>query len=569
MTPPGMGTATTLADVLESLARVSDRGILFVGEDDHDRRFDYTAFARLVRGVAAWLGPVAGPGRAVAVLTSDCLVQTAVFWACGISRRVSSVLPPPTLMVTPAYYRQTVPRMLEALDPAALVTDRQTAARLEQALPPEALRERTVLLWEDAPVSEPAAESPPPAPAGPDRCYVQFSSGASGHPKGVVLTHQAITSNVHAMCRRLETVPHDVGLSWLPLYHDMGLIGGHLVPAFTGMEHVLMRPMTFLARPSTWLERASRHRATMAVAPSFAYDMAAARVKPEQLPAGFSLAPMRAMLNGSEPVRPGGLTDFVAAFAGAGLSASAFVPCYGLAESTLAVTICPPGHPSILERVERRALEQDGVATPAPADSKDVSTYVSVGPALDGCQVRILDDGQSPLPDGRVGEIAVHGPSLMAGYLEADAESPFVTDPAGLRWLRTGDLGFVRNGQLFVTGRSKDVLVIRGRNHDPADLEAAAERVSGVRPGHTVAFSYLDGTSGREFVVLLAETTPEAGDDVSARIASRVSEVTGVVVDRVKLVGRGQVQRTTSGKKIRHPMKLRYLRERQAKDDPR
>ncbi len=555
--------ARLLRDSFLDLSLISIRGITFVGEDDREERVDYATFAASIARAGCNLFEKLGNrvDRPIAVISPDCRVQTAVFWACAVTGRHSSVLPPPSLLVPASHYRQSVPAMLAALSPRALVTDQTTLPRLQKLLG-ETLDSLScpVICWEELAQDATPRETgdnqassswvdrlldtsadPPPG----SLAYIQFSSGTAGKPKGVCLTHGNIAANLSAMAQRLQATPEDVGISWLPLYHDMGLMGGHLIPAWAGMEQTLMRPLGFLSRPHRWLQRISRSRCSLAVGPCFAYELCAEKVDPARLPADLDLSCLRAALNGSETIRATGLKIFQDAFASTGLAPEAILPCYGLAEATLAVTIGEPGtRPELGVR--------PGVTDSAPV--------VGVGKPVPGVSVRILDSSRKEVSEGAEGEIAASGPSVMKGYLETTSGDPFLVDPSGTRWLLTGDLGYLQEGSLFVTGRIKDLIVVRGRNHDPADLEAATESVPGVRPGKSVAYSWVSPNTGLEEVHVLFEVLAEAPPEIETAVKQRVGEVLGIQVDRVAIVPRGFVSRTTSGKKMRQRAREEFLK---------
>ncbi|MBI3892712.1 MAG: AMP-binding protein [Candidatus Wallbacteria bacterium] len=546
----------TLRELLEELSRVEGRGIVLAGDRAPDERLPWNRFASLAAGTAAALGEAVPPGSTVAAI-GDVRLELAVFWACAASGRTAALLPAPSLLIAPAYYRRTVPKMLAALAPAAVVADARSLAKLRELLPAETMTAHRWLPGEELLVEAPLrALAGLPAPSASTRCYVQFSSGTSGAPKGVPLTHANILANLDAMAERLASGSEDVGVSWLPLHHDMGLLGGHLLPARCGMEHHLMRSMAFAARPWSWLERLGRARATLSVAPGFAFDLCLGENCLAKLSPGLRLDSLRAVLDGSEPIRPGSPQDFARALAPYGFPAGAVTPCYGLAEASLAVTIADPGEAPLVERVDRGRFQREGVPSPAVEESKDALEFVSVGRPLAGVRVAV--------PEDREGEILVAGDSVMGGYLDSASGDPFVRGPDGQTWLSTGDLGYMRGGLLYVTGRLKEILVCRGRNQDPLELEEAAEEVAGVRAGHTAAISFVDPAAGREVVVLLLEALETAGPELARAVRERVAETTGVVADRIELVPRGTIERTTSGKKRRAEARSRYLQTLEA-----
>jgi acyl-CoA synthetase (AMP-forming)/AMP-acid ligase II len=389
------------------------------------------------------------------------------------------------------------------------------------------------------------------APAGPsDLGLVQFSSGSTVDPKPVALSHRALAAQVDALVAATGPGPRDVLVTWLPLYHDMGLIGGLVGAMSYPGPLVLVPPEHFLARPALWLRAVARHRGTLSAAPSFAYAYAADRVRDEDL-AGLSLASWRLALDGAEPVSGDAMRRFAARFAPFGLDPGALVPVYGLSEAALAVTFASPGGPLQGRRVDGARLARDGVV--APGDRE----IVAVGKPVPGVDVAVRGPRGEDLPEGRLGRIHVRGPALMDGYL-GDPEATARALRGG--WLDTGDLGFVLDGALHVHGRAKDVVIVRGANHAPEEFEGALAGLPGLRPGCAVAVGRTAGAEG-EALVVLAERAREAADEDGAlaeRVRAAVLDRTGVAPAEVRILAPGTLPRTSSGK-LRRAEALRRL----------
>ncbi len=400
--------------------------------------------------------------------------------------------------------------------------------------------------------------------AEPDRpAFIQFTSGSTGRPKGVMLTHANIAANSEAIMKRgLRVSSDDVGCSWLPLYHDMGLIGFLLAPLTTGNEVVFMSPLSFLKRPIEWLRMISRHHATVSFAPNFAYGLCAARVRQRDL-ASLDLSSWRVAGCGAEPIQWETLERFSTTFASAGFDWKAFLLAYGLAESTLAVSFAH-GAPRT-DRVMLDDLTERGHARPAGEDAGASVTLISCGRPFDGHEVTVVDERGKTCPSRRVGEILIKGPSVMAGY---------VRDPGASRsalrdgCLHTGDLGYMANGELFVCGRIKDLIIVAGRNYSPSDVEWVIADIPGVRRGKVVVFG-LQATPGEaepavERVVACVETRcPVTGREALAqRITSKVLEEIGLKLSDVVLLKPGSLPRTYSGKLQRNRARALYLEGR-------
>ena len=377
-------------------------------------------------------------------------------------------------------------------------------------------------------------------PAPDDLGLVQFSSGSTLEPKPVALSHRALAAQIDALVAATSPGPADVLVSWLPLYHDMGLLGGLLAAMSYPGPLVLIPPEHFLARPALWLRAIARHRGTLSAAPSFAYAYAADRVRDEDL-AGLSLASWRLALDGAEAVSAEAMRRFAARFGPFGLDPAALVPVYGLSEAALAVTFALRGGRLEGRRVDPTRLARDGVVAPGERE------VVSVGAPLPGVAVAVRGPRGEDLPEGRLGTIHVRGPSLMEGYLgNPEATARALTGG----WLDTGDLGFVLDGQLHVHGRAKDVVVVRGANHAPEEFEAALAGLPGLRPGCAVAVGTSAGDGGEE-LVLLAERPHGRGEPdaaLAARVRRAVLERTGIEPGAVRILAPGTLPRTSSGK---------------------
>ncbi len=390
-----------------------------------------------------------------------------------------------------------------------------------------------------------------------DPAFIQYTSGSTGYPKGVLLAHENLVANIHAIGQALRIQRHDVTVSWLPLYHDMGLIGALLFSIYWRIPLVLMDPVAFLTKPSRWLRAIHKHRGTLSPAPNFAYALCVRRVKPAERE-GLDLSSWRLAMNGAEPVNYRTVQSFHEMYEGHGFSASAMLPVYGLAEASLAVTFPMKGLPPRSMVVDRDALA-NGSAVQAEG-TQNAFTVVSVGSAIPGHEVRVVSQEGQHLPEREVGHILVRGPSLMRGYYQdAVATAEIMRDG----WLWTGDLGFFADGELFVTGRAKDLIILRGRNIYAEDLERVAERVEGVRPGGAYAFAVYDEVKATDLVVMVVESRIGEKPAMAAlvdTIGETVIEHCDVKIDEVVLVGPGTVPKTSSGKKQRSLCRELYLK---------
>ncbi|WP_241562224.1 fatty acyl-AMP ligase [Streptomyces hoynatensis] len=415
-----------------------------------------------------------------------------------------------------------------------------------------------------------------PLPAPRDVALLQYTSGSTGHPKGVMVTHANFLSNVRETDLLWPCAPAGTFVSWLPHFHDMGMLFGIVLPLWAGAPAYLMAPDAFIRRPGRWLEAMSRFRGTHAAAPSFAYELCVREARRLGLPPGLDLSSWRVAANGAEPVRWPVIEDFSRVFAPAGFRPEAMCPGYGLAENTLKATGSPGDRRPVVLRLAVEALNEDRVEPATGPGTRQVE-LVGNGVAVGETTLRIVDPlTREPCPPGRVGEIWVAGPCVAAGYWgkERETEETFratLADPAAgaagdaapRTFLRTGDLGFLHEGELFVTGRLKDVIVRKGRNFYPQDIELSAERADpGLRPNCAAAFSVDDGTFERLVVVVEADGRVVRETGVAAlceRIREAVFEGQRLDVEDVVVVRRGSVPKTSSGKVQRRACRERYL----------
>ena len=395
-----------------------------------------------------------------------------------------------------------------------------------------------------------------------EAALIQYTSGSTGAPKGVELTHANLLANIEAIARGVEMRPTDVGASWLPLYHDMGLIGTWLCCLVRGIPLALQSPLSFLARPERWLWAIHRRRATLSPAPNFAYELCVRKIRDEALE-GLDLSSWRCALNGSEPVSPDTLDRFTRRFERYGFQRESLMPVYGLAECSVALCVPPVGRGPRVDRVERLPFEREGRAVPAVRDEEGALRFVSVGTALPGHEVRIVAPAAAAaeeMPERVVGRIVFRGPSVTAGYHGNAEATAAVSLPGG--WMDSGDLGYRAAGELYVTGRRKDLIIKGGRNLVPQEIEEVAAAVEGVRKGCVAAFGVADATQGTEQLVVVAETRttePAEWTALEAAVIARVAEVVGLPPDRVVVVPPGSVPKTPSGKIQRGETKARYL----------
>jgi 1-acyl-sn-glycerol-3-phosphate acyltransferase len=396
---------------------------------------------------------------------------------------------------------------------------------------------------------------------------LQYTSGSTGDPKGVVLTHANLLANIRAIGEAVEMGPNDLGVSWLPLYHDMGLIGAWLTLLYYGIPLAVMSPIAFLTRPERWLWAIHNHHATMSTAPNFAYELCVRKIADKDIE-GLDLSSWRIAMNGAEPVNPGTLERFAARFGKYGFRSESLLPVYGLAEASLAVTIPPMGRGPLVDRIEREAFGAEGRAIPAKAESENCMAFVSAGKPIPRHEIRVVNDAGAEVPERSDGFLWFRGPSATTGYYQNKAATDALLPQqlperqSEYPWVNSGDRAYVADGELYVTGRVKDIIIKGGRNLYPHEVEELAGRVEGVRKGCVVAFGIKDQASGTEKMVVVAESR-EADNkrraEMAAKVTEEVSRGLGLPPDRVELIPLGSIPKTSSGKLRREETKQLYL----------
>ncbi len=391
-----------------------------------------------------------------------------------------------------------------------------------------------------------------------DPALIQYTSGSTGDPKGVLLTHENMLNNMRAIGKALPIKPTDVVVSWLPLYHDMGLMSW-LASLYFGIPLTLLSPMTFLARPEKWLWAIHYHRATLSGAPNFAYELCAKKIPAKEIE-GLDLSSWRFAFNGAEAINPRTLERFHKKFAHYGFKQESFAPVYGLAESTVALTFPPTKRAPRIDIIQREPFAEENKAIPASSSDKNTLQFVACGVPLAEHAVRITDDNGNPLPERHVGNIQFTGPSSMQGYFN----NPAATQKAYRDgWWESGDIGYLADQEIFIIGRKKDLIIKAGRNLYPEEVEEVVSELSSIRKGCTVAFGVNDPTSGTEKLIVVAETyelSKEHRQRLRQEIIEKMAISLGIPPDVVVLVPPRTIPKTSSGKLQRSACKIAYTK---------
>ncbi len=398
------------------------------------------------------------------------------------------------------------------------------------------------------------------APSRPeDTAFLQHSSGSTGLQKGVMLSHGAVLSQIAAYSAAIRLTPDDVIVSWLPLYHDMGLIAGFILPVVQGVPLVLMSPFHWVRDPQILLHAIQEHRGTLCWLPNFAYNFLATRVRRSALD-GLDLSSLRAVINCSEPVRDDSHRAFLDRYRAFGLSERALQTCYAMAENTFAVTQSDLDRPPRLDRIDRAALLEQHRALPASEDAPAV-TMVSCGAPIPNTEIRVVDAQRRDVAERQVGEIALRSTCMLTGYYRRpDATAEALADG----WYFTGDLGYLADGELYITGRKKDLIIVGGKNIYPQDIEHAINDVPGVHPGRAVAFGVFNDSLGTEDIAVVCEVEtddPAARDAITREIRARIATTTDTMARYVHLVEPMWLLKTSSGKIARGANRDKFLAE--------
>ena len=475
---------------------------------------------------------------------------------------VPSILPFQTEKLDPQRYLEGMTRLVDVTKPAAILGEPALVLELERHLPGNPAI-KAFLTPDGASPGESAPAIPHDDWAGlqrlpDDLVLLQHSSGTTGLQKGVALSHGAVLNQLRAYLPVLKARPDDVVVSWLPLYHDMGLIAGFLLPLLAGLKLVLLSPFEWVRGPWLLLQAVHDHRGSLSWLPNFAYNFCASKI-PEGRLRGLDLTSWRAVINCSEPIYAESHRMLARRLAANGLSPEALSTCYAMAENVFAVSQGEVGKSVVYDRVDRRLLASEKRAL--PADGPASVEMVSAGAALPNCRLRVVDGHGAAVADRTIGELALQSDCMLTGYYNR----PDATHQAIRQgWLMTGDLGYLADGQVYITGRKKDLIIVGGRNIYPQDVEYVINRVNGVYPGRVVVFGVLNAELGTEDVVAVVEADEAAPSDhkrLAVEIRLAVARGSEVSLGDVRVVDRHWLVKTSSGKIARAANREKYLGE--------
>jgi len=480
------------------------------------------------------------PGDRVLIMLPTGKPLITAILGTWLAKAVTLILPAAVSNGGKEFYRKSLASILQSAKPKLIVSSEQILAALNGVLSP-AIK---TLLDSEIIATKITDVEPAHLPSPDDLAHIQYTSGSTSFPKGAAVKHSNIAANAQAIAERMEAKTTDKVISWCPLHHDMGFIGGVLVPLWSGMELALIPTEKFLGDPGVWLRTISDLEGTISVGPTFGYELVGSKVSDRRI-GKVNLSQWRYSCIGAEPIFVDIVERFNRRFADFGLSASTIKPCYGLAESTVAVTLSSPRDSYKTEWVDLKALRNSNCAEPSSPQKPDTVPVVCVGTPVLETEIRIADSEGNSLDDRRQGRVLVRGASVIESYF---GQSERLVEDG---WLDTGDLGFRIGEELYITGRVKDVIIRGGVNIHPQEIEYAAQNVDGVRLGRLAAFSCVMHDTKREEIVLVVETRQQNEDVRSAlsnEIQRRVAQEARVQIDNVQMIPPGSIPKTTSGK---------------------
>ena len=539
--------ATTLTEVLHwHVAAHPERPqITFLAGDDENTSITYRDLQEEAGKVAAGLQDLGlQPGEPVSLILPTGRDYFFSFLGVQLAGGIPVPLYPPTRWTSSGDHLRRHCAILNNCASPILVTvpeGRQLAQLLRSRVEP--LREIAAV----AELSTSTARYREPALHGGSTAFLQYTSGSTGYPKGVVLSHANLLNNIRAMGVTIEASSNDVFVSWLPLYHDMGLIGAWFGSFYYAMRLAIMPPTAFVARPRRWFEAVHRHRGTLSAAPNFAYELCLGRIGPQDLE-GIDLSSWRVAFNGAEPVHPETVERFCDRFEKCGFRRETMKPVYGLAECSVGLTFPPLPRGPVYDTVDRIRFTRTGHAREVAGQDRATQKFVACGMPLPGHEVRIVDAGSRELPERREGRVQFRGPSAASGYFRNAGETQKLFDGD---WLDPGDLGYIAGGDLYITGRSRDVIIKAGRNIYPQELEQAVGAIAGVITCNVAVFGSEDRESGSEKLIVMAEVRTrkaEALDRIRTEVNALATELVGTPPDDIALVPPRSVLKTSSGK---------------------
>lgn len=550
--------AKTLVEVLQLYAEEEPKRphIYLQDENGHEEILRYGQLYEMAKRTAqGFINRGLKPGETVAIMLPTSFDFFYAFYGTLLAGGIPVPIYPPFRADQIEEYAKREALILRNAGVRLLITFRraETLSKLLQAFIPSLIAVTTIedIMAEGSKLSDIVVEAEDPA-------LIQYTSGSTGNPKGVLLSHANLIANMKAYGAGVNIQPTDVGVSWLPLYHDMGLIGAWLGSLYHGIPLTLLSPLSFLSRPERWLWAIHYHRATLSAAPNFAYELCIKKIEDADIE-GLDLSSWRLALNGAEMIYPKTMEKFAERFARYGFKKTAFCPVYGLAECSLALSFPAMGQLFRVDKIQRGPFEKEGLAVPVVTEEKNHQAFIACGKPLSQHEVRIVDDKDNIVPERKVGSIQFRGPSAMQGYYRNPEATQAIYHEG---WWETGDLGYWAEEELFITGRKKDLIIKAGRNYYPAEIEEISSQAEGIRKGCVAAFGVHDEALGTEKLIVVAETIEkdeQAFEKIRAQVVDKIVSQLGIPPDEVVLVPPHTIPKTSSGKLRRSSCKQNYL----------
>ena len=557
----------TLADLVQRNYRAAPQKTALIlqhaGQDDLS-----ISYAQLVAGSAQYAQTYARqgiqPGEVVVLILQHGQELVYSFWGAILYGAVPAIMPFLTEKLSPERYRADLSALVATTKPAAIVTypefEQDVRNALEAAAEAENPVRSVIVTGQTDPQTHPDFGTLPGLQRSPeDIVLLQHSSGTTGLQKGVALSHQAVLNQLDAYTNALRLTPDDVIVSWLPLYHDMGLIAGFLMPVLMGNPLVLMSPFDWVRAPYRLFQAVSRYKGTLSWLPNFSYNFCAQKTRERDLE-GVDLSTWRIITNCSEPVKKESHQAFYERFKSYGLRETALQCSYAMAENVFAVTQTDLDSPPITDELDREAYMTQRVAA-SPVDGRPTIRMMSSGKPLPNTRIRILDEKGHDLPDRTIGEIALQSDCMLTGYYHRpDATQKAFADG----WYLTGDYGYTLNGEVFVAGRKKDMIIVAGKNVYPQDLEILAYEVPGIHPGRAVAFGIFDEKAGTEEAVIVVEVDTDDADErqrIADALRQHITKNSAIALRHSYIVGKQWILKTSSGKTARSANREKFLQE--------
>lgn len=501
------------------------------------------------------------PGEVVLLILQHGQDLAFSFWGAILHGAIPAIMPFLSEKLSPERYRADLASLISITKPSAIITSAEFESEARSALVPGDSIRKVIVTNTVEPQSEPDFDSLPGMKASPDNIVLlQHSSGTTGLQKGVALSHKAVLNQLEAYSIAINLdAEKDVIVSWLPLYHDMGLISCFLMPVLLRVPVIEMSPFDWVRAPYKLMQSVSQYKGTLSWLPNFAYNFCANKIRERDLE-GVDLSTWRAIINCSEPVHAESHKIFVEKFEKFGLRPQALQTSYAMAENVFGVTQSSLDHSPTVDEIDRESFMTERVATP-PIAGRPSMKMMSSGRPLDNTKIRVVNENGEDVPDRLVGEIMLKSNCMLTGYYNR----PDATELA-LRngWYMTGDYGYLANGELYISGRKKDMIIVGGKNIYPQDLESLTSEVPGVHPGRTVAFGMYDEEAGTEEVVIIAEVDSEAPSEqelIADAIRKHVTKSSAIALRHVKVVGEKWIVKTSSGKTARSANKEKFIRE--------